>query len=436
MHRYVKSLFGSLVDAVVDAGVKIQFAHLLAFEYKKQNVRVGLTAEGSIPYFFAEDICRICDIENPIQQFLDSNVPDKCFAVSNDFKRCVPGYEKGYELVITEDAIYPMLRGSSQGITATRAFVVWMQETILKMAKEKFQYDPDGLLEVALQKAEEERLKLRELIVPVVNAWIAPKQERFRQRIQRYRDALALWSYAGSPADDMRLILQTEYAGVCVSCYRDSSVCHQDLSSALALVSREYFVTQECIGQLLGYKNPIKSIRQLHQRNREVLDPLSRCVNLEVSSGAGQNGLREVVCYNHRGLHQICRLSDSPQAESVLDFLQYELRPLVHGKMSSIESCNHLLDTIEQAGQGFWETEQETQPDFLSKAYQTMIPMLKDHIEADTQELLTQMKKELAKYYKEQVRELQYYADSLADANRTLETYQKTIMPMLAKIPD
>ena len=79
----------------------------------------------------------------------------------------------------------------------------------------------------------------------------------------------------------------------------------------------DFWATREQIGQLLEYLNPQDAIAKIHRRNRARLDKFSR---------AGQNvqtlgGTQATTVYNFRGLLEICRYSNQPAANAVIDFL-------------------------------------------------------------------------------------------------------------------
>ena len=103
----------------------------------------------------------------------------------------------------------------------------------------------------------------------------------------------------------MELLMTQNFNGVNFNCYRAENE------------SDEFFATREQIGQLLGYLNPQDAIAKIHRRNRARLDKFSR---------AGQNvqtlgGTQATTVYSFRGLLEICRYSNQPKADAVMDFL-------------------------------------------------------------------------------------------------------------------
>ena len=82
----------------------------------------------------------------------------------------------------------------------------------------------------------------------------------------------------------------------------------------------DFWATREQIGQLLGYENPNNSITQIHRRNKDRLDKFS--TSYEVSQVEGSRIVtRKSTLYNFRGLLEICRYSNQPAANAVIDFL-------------------------------------------------------------------------------------------------------------------
>ena len=59
------------------------------------------------------------------------------------------------------------------------------------------------------------------------------------------------------------------------------------------------------------------AIGKIHQRNQERLDRFSRVHQIDLPSGGSQ----EVVLYNFKGLLEICRYSNQPKANAVMDWL-------------------------------------------------------------------------------------------------------------------
>lgn len=71
---------------------------------------------------------------------------------------------------------------------------------------------------------------------------------------------------------------------------------------------------------MLGYADAADSIKKIHQRNLARLDKFSTRVNLSRVEG-DREVTREVTVYNFKGLLEICRYSNQPKADAVMDFL-------------------------------------------------------------------------------------------------------------------
>ena len=78
-----------------------------------------------------------------------------------------------------------------------------------------------------------------------------------------------------------------------------------------------FWATRTQIGQLLGYVEPGIAVGKIHQRNQERLDMFSRVHQIDLPSG----GTQLVTLYNFKGLLEICRYSNQPKANDVIDVL-------------------------------------------------------------------------------------------------------------------
>ena len=103
----------------------------------------------------------------------------------------------------------------------------------------------------------------------------------------------------------MELATTREFNGVTLNCY----VEQQD--------SNDFWATREQIGQALGYATPGISIGKMHERHKDRLDKFSRVSQIDLPSG----GVQEVFIYNFKGLLEICRYSNQPVADKVIDVL-------------------------------------------------------------------------------------------------------------------
>jgi hypothetical protein len=82
----------------------------------------------------------------------------------------------------------------------------------------------------------------------------------------------------------------------------------------------DWYGTREQIGVMLGYAEPMESIKNIHFRNKERLDKFSTSIKLIRVEG-NREVEREVTVYSFKGLLEICRYSNQPKADAVMDFL-------------------------------------------------------------------------------------------------------------------
>ena len=82
----------------------------------------------------------------------------------------------------------------------------------------------------------------------------------------------------------------------------------------------DFWVTRKQIGQFLGYKDPMRAVAHLHSRFKERLDKFSTVVKLGTLEGKREITRDERV-YNFKGLLEICRFSNQPVANQVIDIL-------------------------------------------------------------------------------------------------------------------
>lgn len=102
----------------------------------------------------------------------------------------------------------------------------------------------------------------------------------------------------------MDLLTTRTFNGVALDCYKGDD-------------NSDFWATREQVGRLLGYENPRKAIAIIHTRNKERLDKFSKGVQIETPS----RGLQSATVYNFKGLLEICRYSNQPAANAVIDFL-------------------------------------------------------------------------------------------------------------------
>lgn len=135
----------------------------------------------------------------------------------------------------------------------------------------------------------------------------------------------------------MQLATTRKFGELEIQVYENPAVGH-------SRVQDDFWMTREQIGTALEYTDPRKTIGKIHERNKDRLDPLSTVVKMSTVEGK-RTVMREVVCYNLRGVMEVCRYSTQPKANSFIDFcwdvmvalMQGETVSLDRGKMSDVE---------------------------------------------------------------------------------------------------
>lgn len=109
----------------------------------------------------------------------------------------------------------------------------------------------------------------------------------------------------------MQLLTTKQFNGISLDCYRDSNSAEEE---------NDFWATREQIGRLLGYERPNEAIAHIHDRNKERLDKFSTLLKMGKVEG-NRTVTRDVTVYNFKGLLEICRYSNQPNANRVMDFL-------------------------------------------------------------------------------------------------------------------
>ena len=107
----------------------------------------------------------------------------------------------------------------------------------------------------------------------------------------------------------LQILTTRNFKGLSFDCYHEDG---QDVG--------DFWATREQIGQLLGYKRPANAITKIHKQNKARLDKFS--TNAVMAQVEGDRTVtRDVTVYNFKGLLEICRYSQQPKANAVIDFL-------------------------------------------------------------------------------------------------------------------
>ena len=80
--------------------------------------------------------------------------------------------------------------------------------------------------------------------------------------------------------------------------------------------NEEAWFSRRQVGEALEYDDPNDAIAKIHKRHKERLDEFSRVVSLSTPSGN-----QEAYIYNLEGVLEICRWSNQPKANEIMDRL-------------------------------------------------------------------------------------------------------------------
>ena len=107
---------------------------------------------------------------------------------------------------------------------------------------------------------------------------------------------------------ELKLYTTKTYNGVEFDCYIEAGQ------------TNDFWATRTQIGELLGYENPNDAIAIIHHRNAERLNKFSTTFKMKGVDG-GREVSREVTVYDFKGLLEICRYSNQPKADAIMDWL-------------------------------------------------------------------------------------------------------------------
>ena len=102
-------------------------------------------------------------------------------------------------------------------------------------------------------------------------------------------------------------------------------------------------LTREQIGEILGYSDPASAIEVIHRRNKDFLDKFSTPVKLTGVDGK----IREHTVYSFKGFMAICRYSNQPVADRVMEFLIDLADRLRTGTLTPSHTLDHLARRLE-----------------------------------------------------------------------------------------
>ena len=182
-----------------------------------------------------------------------------------------------------------------------------------------------------------------------------------------------------SNSKSLQLVKIADFEGIRFDCYQD-----------IGNNNDEWYGTREQIGMMLEYEEANKAIAKIHERNMERLAKFSTIVKLTNVEG-NRTVTRKVAVYSFKGLLEICRYSNQPRANAVMDFL-WEVADSIrqHGayitpqKLEEInrnsEAMKILIDELGTKQKKI--NELESQIEALSEentCYDTVLSLIKRH---------------------------------------------------------
>jgi prophage antirepressor-like protein len=118
---------------------------------------------------------------------------------------------------------------------------------------------------------------------------------------------------------NLTLVTQKPFGSLTCNFYKDDAI------------ENEFYMTRRQIGEALGYVKADGAIQQIHDRNKDRLDPLSTTLTLGGVEGNRWVN-RNTRVYTLRGVMEICRFSRQPNADKFMDFVWDVMESLYHGR--------------------------------------------------------------------------------------------------------
>ena len=123
-------------------------------------------------------------------------------------------------------------------------------------------------------------------------------------------------------------------------------------------------ITRKQLGEMLGYENPVFAIKDIHVRHAARFDDGAKCAIIKMPDSLGRE--QETCIYTFKGVLEVCRYSNQPKANAVIDWAWDTLDRLRKGEIlvspsQKIESLKTRLLLAEQKLQLF----EEYNADFL-----------------------------------------------------------------------
>lgn len=118
---------------------------------------------------------------------------------------------------------------------------------------------------------------------------------------------------------NLTLVTQKPFGSLTCNFYKDDAI------------ENEFYMTRRQIGEALSYVKADDAIQQIHDRNKDRLDPLSTTLTLGGVEGNRWVN-RNTRVYTLRGVMEICRFSRQPNADKFMDFVWDVMESLYHGR--------------------------------------------------------------------------------------------------------
>ena len=125
--------------------------------------------------------------------------------------------------------------------------------------------------------------------------------------------------------NSLQVITTRNFNGLAFDCYKGDD-------------ENDFWATREQIGRLLGYNNPVNAVMKIHNRNKARLDTFSTWVKMSQVEGT-RTVTRDVIAYSFKGLLEICRWSNQPKANQVIDFIWGIADDLRRGKLKLYQNA-------------------------------------------------------------------------------------------------
>ncbi|MDR1465429.1 MAG: Bro-N domain-containing protein [Oscillospiraceae bacterium] len=122
----------------------------------------------------------------------------------------------------------------------------------------------------------------------------------------------------------MKLVKSDHFGEVAVDVYQDGN---------------EFLMTRNQIGEGLGYSDPVRAIKDIHARHKDRLDQsqFSRVAQIALPSG----GKQKCTVYTRKGVMEICRWSQQPNANAFMDWCWELIDSLMRGEAKVVSMTEY-----------------------------------------------------------------------------------------------